>query len=52
VSTKGVRAGWDEWTSLVPAIRVQTEEPPGSSREALQLILSGVTQALEDLDRA
>ena len=52
ISAKGTSHGWDEWSSLIPAVRVSGDSPPGSSREALELILSGVTQALEELDRA
>lgn len=49
VQVKSPVGGWDEWSSLVPPARVLIDDPVSSSRGALELILSQVTQALERL---
>nr|CRY94143.1 hypothetical protein [uncultured prokaryote] len=49
VQHKHPMGGWDEWTSFVPPERILIDEPVSSSREALELILSQVTQILERL---
>lgn len=49
VQAKHPMGGWDEWTSFVPPTRVLIDEPVSSSREALELILSQVTQILQRL---
>lgn len=49
IQAKYPTGGWDEWTSLVPSERVLIDEPVSSSREALEQLLSQVTQALERL---